>query len=448
MFEKLLDEAKEAHQRGDFEAAEHRYTALLNLDPRNAALLYILGDLMIRRGKNGLADALLRQAVGQDPKFIEAWALLGVANKNEQRDQQALEAWRTGLRADPDSWKLLVNMSTMYADGIDPEKGVEWSLKALDRIPDDEPQEKERAKWMLAMSLLSLGRWKEGFAFHEARKHLETWHERDYDCAEWDGKPTDLLVIHGEQGVGDEIMFASCVRDAQKVAKAVVIECHGKLVDLMARSFGVPCYRDQKSLLAAGHKPTAKCAFGSLPLHFRSTGEFPGSAYLVADPAKLRAARAWLESLGPGPYVGLGWMGGTKKTRATLRSVELKNLMGLPGTKVSVQYGAFAEDHAKAEGLPHWSIFAGNDSLDDQAALVSALDCVITVPQTLVHVAGAVGTSCHVLVPAAPNWVFKPDPFPWYASVVLHRQRFVGDWKDPISSAGASLAHLGRLQAA
>src|SRR4029079_18708855 len=129
------------------------------------------------------------------------------------------------------------------------------------------------------------------------------------------------LCLTGEQGLGDEIMFASCVPDVLGKASRVVMECNPRLMPLFERSFGVKCYPDEGSV---DEPVAAQFAIGSLPMLYRTRSEaFPGKPYLRADPERVEHYRRRLAVLGPRPWVGLSWMGGSKATRTHERSVPL-----------------------------------------------------------------------------------------------------------------------------
>ena len=79
--------------------------------------------------------------------------------------------------------------------------------------------------------------------------------------------------------------------------------------------------------------------------------------------------------------------------------------------------------------------------LDGFAAQVAALDLVISVDNTTVHFAGALGRPVWTLLPAVPDWRWQlqRDDSPWYPSMRLFRQRRPGDWAHVISTIGNTL---------
>jgi len=227
-------------------------------------------------------------------------------------------------------------------------------------------------------------------------------------------------------------------------AGAVVLECDARLAPLFARSFpglrvhGAPRDGDRRWLAA---HPALACqsAIGSLPRFLRRTrAAFPAQGgYLQADPARVAHWRAWLASAGAGTTVGIAWRGGTAKSRAALRAMPLADwapTFQVSGVRwVVLQQDAGADERARIQTLtgtaPLVPEFPASD-LDELAALVSALDRVITVDNTLAHLAGALGRPVWIVLPQAADWRWgrSGDRSVWYPAARLWRQAAAGDW--------------------
>src|SRR6185436_8166228 len=151
------------------------------------------------------------------------------------------------------------------------------------------------------------------------------------------------------------------------------------------------------------------------------------SGYLKADPQHVARWRERLAALGPGHKVGLSWTGGVPRTRRELRSLsldQLQPLLAMPGFRfISLQYTAGARDEVEAWrarsgiAVEHWPEAIAD--YDQTAALVCALDLVVSVCTSLVHLGGALGRPVRVLAPISPEWRygFAGEAMPWYPSV-------------------------------
>jgi 2-polyprenyl-3-methyl-5-hydroxy-6-metoxy-1,4-benzoquinol methylase len=193
-------------------------------------------------------------------------------------------------------------------------------------------------------------------------------------------------------------------------------------------------------------------AMGSLPRFVRrSEADFPTRRrYLVADPSLVMNWRARLQELGPGLKVGVSWRGGHKPAVRQRRSIPLDRwtpVLQIPGARfVNLQYGDCAEELAQiqaATGIPvhHWSDVNPLENLENFAAQIAALDLVVSVDNSTVHFAGALGTPVWALLHFSPNWrwMLKREDSLWYQSVRLFRQPAIGDWTSVIERVAAEL---------
>lgn len=433
----------------DLDKAERLINELLNNNLGNDSVLFMLGTLHMHRGNFGLAITLLSQVTLISPKFGPAWNNLALCYRAALDWDRAVHCAKQAAKliSHPDS---PCNLAGIYLNRGTPEQALAYADQALAMDPDH-----IKARWHKAMALLELQRWGEAWDLHEIRLvggANQNIAERNYHGSGdmtpyWDGKTKGRVVIHGEQGMGDEIMFATCIPDAIATGADIVIEPSPRTEKLFARSFPTTKVYgsddvDGRRWVGYLGKPDFKCAIGSLPKFYRRTAEsFPGTPYLKPDPA----LKAWwgdkLRALGNKPKIGLAWQGGIESTRVETRSFH--PLMFAPLFKhdahfVSLQYDPTArgnvEDVKRELGvkITHWpkAVEAkdpdtGKQSdLDELAALIAGLDLVISVPQTAFHFAGALGIPCWVLTPSEPDWRLAGTgtTIPWYSSVTLIRQ--------------------------
>lgn len=431
--EQLLAQAVEFHKVNDLAHAVPIYNQLLCMEPFNPGVLYLMGDAAVRQGCCGLAINLLTNAISIKPT-VEAFTALGCAYKAEGFTDEALEAWREGLVLG-ESAELHNNCASVYADSGRPEEAMVHINNALSFGPDN-----PHALWNRALANLTAQNWAQGWEDHENRfnRGIQTEsYRRDYGCPVWDGTPGLRLAVHGEQGIGDEIMFLSMLPDVLKLCPDTVVEVEPRLMDIVNENFKVPVYGNEKAMKAHEKPFEAAIPMGSLGRIFRQkTVDFPGTPYLKADPERVAYWRRQYAMQGPGPYVGVAWQGGAKSTRIQERTIKPSELaFAKKATAISLQYGDYAGDGARAAGFLFWEESSGRD-MNEQFAMAAACDMVITTPQTLVHVCGALGVPCHVLVPRFPSWRYGiAETMPWYNSVHLHRQRQEGNWAHPLAEA-------------
>lgn len=424
MLNQFLDEALSLHKQGKFDEAEKLYNSLLNRSIFNDDLLFLLSDLYLRKGFNGLAANLLANLLQNNPKHAMGWCNLGVAFRKENRYQEAKQAWNKAIEHGGNTVEVCSNYAGLYADRAQPEKALEWIDKALAIDPNN-----IQAKWQKSLALLTLGHWKEGWELYQYRQQLEGWDSRKtVDAPLWDGQPVRHLYIHGEQGVGDEIMFLSYLD--RVCADEITIEVHAKVAPIVREEWpGVNVVTTETP-----GDYDAKIPIGSLASMF----EPDGLPYFVPNPARVDYYRSELAKLGPAPHIAVTWVGGTKATRVEDRSINLRQLKVLleKYTCVSAQYSdnnPVIEQERIENNLPKINDASTGLDLAEQAALFAACDAVVTVQQTAVHVAGAVGARCLVMLSSHPHWRYgtEGETMPWYNSVKLVRNK--SGWDDVLT---------------
>lgn len=409
--------------------------------------MVLAAHILIDSDRIGLAHALMLSASKLAPDEPLVWNNLGICYEKAQNLEEAEKCFIKAMTRNPNDDLALTNLGFVYLQQGKAEKSINCSEKAM-RLKPDVPH----ARFNMGQAQLLQGKWKEGWENYEANlgRH-QGRRERVYGTIpRWTGVNGLTLIAYGEQGIGDEISFASCIPDLQR-ENTVIIECDHRLANLFRRSFKCDVYgtRYKKAALEwPFHYPIdATVAMGSLPGFYRNSLEaFPGTPYLVADPERRVQWRALLDSLGPKLKVGITWTGGTKRTGTLRRSLELEEMLPIlrqDATFVSLQYKDCPEivDLYKDHGIPihHWPHATQTQDYDDTAALVAELDLVITVQQSAVHIAGGLGVPTWVLTPKAPLWRYglEGESMPWYKSVRLYRQKT--EWVHTIAEVATDL---------
>jgi hypothetical protein len=268
----------------------------------------------------------------------------------------------------------------------------------------------------------------------------------------WDGTPLAgrSILILSEQGIGDQVMFASCLPDVLRGARTSFVECDVRLVPLFARSFphitAIPRMTDP-GLPQVGPCDVIECDFieyiGTLPRFLRRRLEdFPQtSGYLQPDPNLVAKWRSSFACLGGALKVGISWSGGKDAETRRRRSVPLgvwEPIFQVPGVRfVNIQYGPAAADALQARHRFGISLDDATDcdplrNLDDFAAKIAALDLVLTVDNSTAHLAAAIGRPVWTLLPFSPDWrwMLDRDSTPWYPTMRLLRCRTPDNWTD------------------
>ena len=253
-------------------------------------------------------------------------------------------------------------------------------------------------------------------------------------------------MILSEQGIGDEVMFGSCLPQLAHQAESCCVECDPRLVPLFARSLANVAFIG-KSPEPWAHAAAGQCDVydfvGSLPRFLRrKVDEFPKtSGWLVPEPTLVAKWQARLSRLGRALKVGISWRGGKDAETQRQRSIPLehwKPVFEVPGVRfVNLQYGPQSGEAAFAREHFGIALDDGTDcdplqDLDDFTAKLAALDLVISVDNSTVHLAAAVGRPVWTLLPFCSDWRWMVEgaTAPWYPSMRLHRCRTLHGWTE------------------
>lgn len=417
----LLKRAHELHLADKFEEAEKIYVQLLEQNHANPGLMATLGSLYVQMMKFGLGIHFIEAAVEKGLDQPDAYTNLALAYQRAGQYEKARGYYDRSIQGNATP-EALTNYSGMFVESGDPEKCIALCEKAIEKNPNIPV-----AHWNLAIALLGEGQWARAWDEHEYGFKAKGMREERavLDVPWWDGTKGKTVLVYGEQGLGDEIMFASMLPDLLKTNK-VVLECHKRLETLFKKSFpGVSVHgtREETQVDWAYDEPIDyRIAIGSLGKFFRRSREaFPGTPYLKADALQK----------GEKFRVGISWKGGgAKMGRVQKRSIPLtwwKPILDTPNVEfVSLQYGLGKDEDLDVLDALGYDIkrCAEVDAQDysETAKLVASCDLVISICTSVVHLAGALGVPCWVMTPKFPAWRYQnKGPMPWYRSVRLYR---------------------------
>ena len=462
------------------------------LDPGNKPAISNLAKIHMVLGNNADAIAGFRMVVSSDPDDLTAMYHLGVLLRNTGEYTESRRIFERLYRIMPDNPEAIYNLGEAYYCEANLALSERYNRLFLEKDPDNISAYKclaivlrEQCKYSEAQILLEGAVRKfdecEGLEFMLAEVLLlqekflpgwEAWEARfrnakqkqlvsRYRYPRWEGQSLDGkgLLAFSEQGVGDEVMFASFFRDIMDVAERCVIECDQRLTPVFGRSFPAATIipRDAGAIrMLDAVEPDYQSPVGSLPRLLDPLLEKPlrKLPYLLADSGMSRVWNERLAALAPGKLnVGISWYGGTNNKVAHIRSIDLpewETVLEIQDINfINLQHGTRRSDADAFSGETGLQLHTWDDAdpvrdLDMFLAMLSALDLVISVDNSTVHLAGAVGTMTWLCLPFAPDWRWGgdgPDCY-WYGSVELFRQPKAGDWKPVLSKVTGRLRKL------
>jgi len=487
---------------GDFASSLKAYESALALMPDESEVANDLGRLAFRMGMKEVAEQLFRRYLASHPDSYGAMSNLACAVRDLHRPEEAIEILRAaimGCPGDPTLWNTLgtvvseqsdfANAVTFFTEALrlDPSFAHAMYNRGNARLECGETEAAladceaamliarspdSRLMMQLARSTLKIvqGRIGEGWEDYEARLDPLFANSTLFlvDRPRW-APDADLegksLLVMGEQGLGDEVLFANLLPDVLEALGPrgrLAIAVEPRLVDLFQRSFPDAEVFPHATYRQNGRNFRVAPAVGDLgrfdlwtPLasllrRFRSRLEdFPDrQGFLTADPARVAHWRRTLAAAPAGRKVGLLWKSmklDTARTRYYSPFQLWAPVLKTPGvTFVNVQYGDCSAEIAWAArelGVEVWTP-PGIDlkqDLDELAALTCALDLSIGFANATSNIAAACGApSWFISAPGAWTRV-GTDRMPWYPQARVFTPRRLGQWEPTMAEIAAAL---------
>ncbi len=445
----LARDGMAAHQRNDLDTAERLYREALAVESGQPLALHYLGVVLYQRGRIDDAMPLLDRAVALTPEEPEFHNNRGLALAARLQDDLAVDAYRQALALKPAHAGAWNNLGLALQARGDVSGAIAAFHQAL-AIAPDHPQ----THWNLGLALLVAGELTRGWAEYEWRLRAPELQSfiRQWPVPRWQGEDIAgrTILLHAEQGLGDtlqNIRFAGAV--AARGAR-VIAAVQTPLLRLAGTVPGVSAVAGPADPIPAFdlHVPLM-----SLPFVLGATVDNLRVAvpYLRSDPARRRDAETRVAGHARGALrIGLAWTGAAG-THYNLRRAcpldVLAPLLGLPGTcwfslqKDSAEVGAARPGPTPAHQPIELDL---RNDFDGTAALVDALDVIVSVDTSMAHLAGALGKPVLLLLPSAPDWRWgvAGDRSPWYPTAQLFRQNVPGDWSSAVAAVEAALAAM------
>ncbi len=450
----LIAEGRLAFDQGNLAAAREAFAAAATAQPDWPEALARLAETCSLLGDQPAAAQHWSSVLALRPGLAVAHTGLALALRALGRLEEATAQFEKAVAANPALVETHFNLGTQYLALGRPKQAATVFRGALRLDPTH-----SGARFNIALALLKGGDFKTGALAYEARWKAE-WRgrERPFSGPRWTGRPLpsgQTLLLWGEQGIGDEIMFAGLIPAAiQAAAGPCLVECAPRLVPLFTRSFPlaqiVPRADPPSPALPL---TSAQAPLGALPGLLWPAGTAPTapSPFLQADPDTKEQIHSRLRRLGAGPKIGIAWRGGhpaAGRPRVIPASAWAPLFARPDLVVINLQHGATADETAaiaSAGGRLH--TLDDIDPLRDMdtfAALVGSLDAIVAVDNSTIHLAAALGRPTAVLLAQDSDWRWGVDgtPCPWYRSLTRLRQSKAGVWTAPIQAALDFLASL------
>lgn len=412
------------------------------------------GVVLLELGEPDAAEIQFRKVIALAPSRIDPYINMARLNGYRENFQDAIGWFDKALTIDPENANLHTHFAHFLGENANrPDLALPHHLSALAQSPGN-----AELQYYLGATQLALGQLKSAYRTWECRwARREGGSKSNLPIPEWTGTPErgGSLLVYREQGIGDEIIFASCLPDIVNRFERIVCFCHSKLKPLFTRSFPRVEFR------SGGTEVTNEevggfdwqIAIGSLPPIVRPDIEsFPNNPqFLIAAPEKVEHFRQRLASQRQVLTIGIGWRSGllALHRKALYPYLEFwQALFDIPGvTWVNLQYGEVSEELSQAEAKFGISIIDFKDvdhfqDLDSSAALMKACDLVIGPGTSTTMISAAVGVPTIRIAPGGDKYQLGTAYYPWLPSLTPIQRRLGEPWTVPIEQTASIVRAL------
>lgn len=423
----------------------------IDVDGRNAIAYSNKGNILQNLGLNSEAVDVYHKAIRLDPTYAEAYGNLANAQQGLHDYENAVKNYQIAITKNPLNPDFYCNLGNCLSVADKDQEAHQAYTRAIELQPYHAD-----AYYFLAQLKLRNMDFSGGWDGLEWR-----WRSRGFNSYPlktskkvWDGKKiSGSLFVWGEQGIGDQILYASMLNDVCDLADSVTVSVDAKLIPILERSFP-HCHIVDRLQLQSEEGYDSQIPIGSIGQYFKNSIEDFKRVpikYLVPNDLLVRKFK---ESplLFKKINCGISWKS-SNPTVGMNKSIALENLSSILNLKeninfINLQYGDVQTeiDVLKRKlgvdllNVPDLDLF---DDLDGTLALIEACDIIVTTSNSTAHMSGAVGKETLLLLPYSSGkfwyWHDIDRESLWYPSIKIFRQKKQGDWSHPVSEVSEYL---------
>ena len=432
------------------------YQEAIRINPEAEKIYFNLGNVFKELDKHEEAIRSYQQVFRLNPNHVEAYYNQGVVLQDQGNFNQAVESYQEAIRINPEYAQAYNNYGFILHKQGKFDEAINQYRRAIDLDPTI-----AQAHTNLGVALLLTGDFKKGWQEYDWRLKTELYRsdKRTLPYPRWHGcdLASKTILVWAEQGIGDQIMFASVLHLLAQKSQRVVVGIEPRLVAIFQRSFPSIAFFSQfdlPDLCVLGHSIDYQIPIASLGQHFLNTETtFPKQrSYLIPCSEKVQQFEHRYKQLADGrPLIGISWRGGNKGKES--RNISLKQWADLIAMRnfcfINLQYGDVIDEineFTAATGIPIYSDGQVDSSkdLDDFFAQVAAMDLVVSIANSTAHIAGSLGKPALIFLPHVPDWRWmlnRTDSL-WYPEITLLRQSREGSWSDVLQQAKTALTQI------
>lgn len=436
--EETLQQAWKIHQQGNAAQAEKIYRDVLQREPNHANAWCYWGIAMHDLRRYAQAVQAYENAIRLQPNFPIAWNNMGNSLRYIGRVADADAAFQHALDQSPQYFNALRNRGTLHAWTGRIDLAFEYYYQAMQLNPHDAELHRN-----LGVIHLLQGNFREGWKEYRYRWQCAEAVQHRYPQPKWNGESLEgkTILLYAEQGLGDTLHFVRFSEILSKKGARTILHIQPQLLAILQQCKGIGELVPNSLQVETPFDYHCSLIDVADILGIDASNIPSQVPYLFAKPSLISFwANGLQRAIPPSPFrIGLNWQGNPDHQADMFRSFPLKSmecLAELDGVQlISLQKGKGTEQ------LEHWQgkkiIYCMPEEVDqssgafmDTAAILHALDYVVTSDTSLAHLAGGMGIKTCLVLGFTPDWrwlQYRSDS-PWYPSLRVFRQTAIGEW--------------------
>ena len=383
---------------------------------------------------NKIADSILEK----DQNDSEGLVLKSLIMIKNDKLKEAEDILNLAKEIDANNSQIFFNLAGICAARGNHKNAIKNFLHSI-KLND-----KTQSKYNLSLSYLAIGEFNEGWKQYKNRASYFSFKNHIKDCTEWNGKKFDsLLIVRGEQGIGDEIIFSSMFNDLLEIQQNITVTCDKRLIKLFETSFKNINFIERGNKLIY-EKNFKYISSGDLGQFFRKNlKDFKQLPWIKTNPRLINKYKKLIRNNNK-IKVGIGWSSLTSKSNKINKekSITINALTNLlPNQEIDIinlQYGNIDEDlnflkKTKGHNLQIFDTIDYKNDIDDLAAIILNCDFVISTSNFTACLSGSLGKKTFALDHADSTWIWtynKKNMATWFSNVKIIKQSEPGNWEN------------------
>ena len=469
-----------------FNDSKKIFNEILSIDPKNSKAILNYSSILIRKKLFKETIVFLEKHIKVMNNIEGLWINLGIAYSEEKEIQKGIDCFNSSLEINNKNHFTYYNLGKSFELLEDYRKAIKYfekSIKQDSKFPHShynlgctldkvgkisEAAESfkkslkimsnhESAKLNLSHAQLELGQLKEGWKNYEFRSDIKLFRKKILNESQvWKGqKLNNLLVVHREQGIGEEILFGSIFKDLSKFHNDTAAILDKRLVEIFKRSFPKIQFTDHNTKVK-NYEKAKHISIGSLGMFFRnSLKNFNNKHWLIPSKKLAEEYKKKIKNNGK-IKVGIGWksIGTNNEKIDERRNISLLQLTDIfPENKyelINLQYGEVNEELISIKKEQNKKIILFNDidyknDLEDLAAIIYNCDLVVSIGSFTASFAGSLGIPTWALISShtKPSWIWtsaKKNQSLWFPSIKFFKQSENENWLKVLKKVKAELS--------